>query len=95
MVYRILGPTEQKIYWFLKNASKNGKRKVLIKNRDFVISIKTNYRSFHYALRNINDRGLINIDILPLKGMKKTNPRKVYKFIGVSRDAMERFNFSY
>lgn len=94
IVYRILSPTEQKIYWFLKNASRNGKKEVLIRNRDFTTSIGSDYRSFHYAFHRLKDKELIEVKTLSLKGMKKTSPRKVYKFIGVSRNAMERFDFS-
>ena len=94
-MYRLLSPTEQKIYWFLKSASKGGKKKVLIRNRDFTASIGSDYRSFHYAFHNLRDKKLIEVDTLSLKGKKKTSPRKIYKFIGVSRDEMDQFDFSH
>jgi hypothetical protein len=94
LVYRLLSPTEQKIYWFLKSASRDGKKKVLIRNRDFTASIGSDYRSFHYAFHNLASKELIETSTLSLKGKKKTSPRKLYKFIGVSRNAMELFDFS-
>jgi hypothetical protein len=95
MVYRLLSPTEQKIYWFLKNASRNGKKKVKIRNKDFTASIGSAARTFHYAFHNLKDRGFIGIEILSIKGMEKTSPRKVYSFAGVPSDEMEQFNFSH
>ncbi len=94
LVYRLLSPTEQKIYWFLKSASRNGERGVKIRNNDFTASIGSAHRSFHYAFHSLKDRGFIEVESLSIKGREKTSPRKVYKFIGVPRDAMERFNFS-
>jgi hypothetical protein len=94
MVYRLLSPTEQKIYWFLKNASKEGKRKVLIRNRDFTASIGSDYRSFHYASKRLKGKGMIQMETLSLVGKKKTSPRKMYSFIGVPKDEMDKFDFS-
>ncbi len=94
-MYRLLSPTEQKVYWFLKNASRNGKKKIKIRNKDFTASIGSANRTFHYAFHSLNDRGFIEVEILSIKGREKTSPRKVYKFIGVSRDAMEQFDFSH
>ncbi|MHA2264849.1 MAG: hypothetical protein ACXAEN_20850 [Candidatus Thorarchaeota archaeon] len=90
----MLSPTEQKIYWFLKSASKEGKKKVLIKNKDFTASIGSDYRSFHYASRRLRDKGVIQMITLPLDGRKKTSPRKVYSFMGVPQDEMDKFDFS-
>jgi len=94
MVYRLLSPTEQKIYWFLKNASEEGKRRVLIRNRDFTASIGSDYRSFHYASKRLKGKEMIEMETLSLVGKKKTSPRKVYSFIGVSKDEMDKFDFS-
>ncbi len=95
IVYRLLSPTEQKIYWFLKSASKSGERGVKIRNNDFTASIGSAHRSFHYAFHSLKDRGFIEVETLSIKGMEKTSPRKLYRFIGVPKDAMERFNFSH
>lgn len=94
-MYRLLSPTEQKIYWFLKNASRNGKKKVKIRNNDFTASIGSASRTFHYAFHHLNDKGFIEVETLSIKGQKKTSPRKVYKFVGVSRNDMEQFDFSH
>jgi len=91
-VYRTLPPTGQKIYWFLKAASKNGKKKVLIKDKLFAVAIDSEYKSFYYGCDFNRSHGYIEVE--KIKWKQKSYPRKLYTFVGVTKDVMERFNFS-
>jgi hypothetical protein len=94
IVYQTLPPTGQKIYWFLKDASRKGKRRVLIKDKLFSMAIDCEYRSFYYGCDYNKANGFIETETTKKMGNRKSYPRKMYTFIGVTKDVMERFNFS-
>ena len=91
IVYKSLPPIGQRIYWFLKSATRNGKRRVLIKDKLFSFAIDSEYRSFYYGCTYNKANGFIETETT--KWQKKSYPRKMYTFVGVTKDAMERFDF--
>ncbi len=95
IVYKLLTHTEQKMYWYLKNASMGGRKRVLIRNSDFTSAIRSDARSFYYATKRLISRGMIDVAFLPQTGKRRNTPRKVYKFKGVPKDEVERFDFSH
>lgn len=91
VVYKTLPLTGQKIYWFLKNASRNGKRRVLIKDKLFAAAIDCEYKSFYYGCDFNRSHGYIEVE--KIKWEQKSYPRKLYTFVGVDRDVFKRFDF--